>query len=86
MMKQFRLAALLLCSTGSSGCYAISQGNATLVNNSAIQIIVPLGFVLAVAFVVIGVAVALTTEDKERRGAALGIAGTATAVFLFLVA
>jgi hypothetical protein len=40
---------------------------------------------LAVVFVVIGVAVALQTENNERRNAALGISVGATVVFLLLV-
>jgi hypothetical protein len=41
---------------------------------------------LAAILVIIGVAVALTTDDKDRRGAALAIAGVATVVFLLVLA
>lgn len=85
-MKQFRLAALLLCSTASSGCYLVMQGRPDAANNVAVHSILPMSIGLAVIFVIIGVVVALQTEDKERRGAALAISGTATAVFLLLVA
>ncbi|MDX6558869.1 MAG: hypothetical protein QOF72_1918 [Blastocatellia bacterium] len=84
-MKQFRLAVLLLCSTVSSGCYAVMQGRPDTVNNNAVQVILPVAIGLAVVFVVIGVAVALQTENNERRNAALGISVGATVVFLLLV-
>jgi hypothetical protein len=48
--------------------------------------ILPWAIGLAAIFVVIGVAVALTTNDKDRRGAALAIAGVATVVFLLVLA
>jgi uncharacterized SAM-binding protein YcdF (DUF218 family) len=85
VMKQFRLAALLLCSTASSGCYLTTQGRPDTANNVAVQQILPAAIVLAVIFVIIGVSVALQTENKERKDAALAIAGTATAVFLLLL-
>jgi hypothetical protein len=84
-MKQFRLAALLLCSTASSGCYLVTQGRPDTANNVAVQLILPAAIGLAVIFVIIGVVVALQTENKERKDAALAIAGAATAVFLLLL-
>jgi hypothetical protein len=84
-MKQFRLAALLLGLMASSGCYLVTQGRPDTANNVAVQGILPAAIGLAVIFVIIGVVVALQTDDKERRGAALAISGAATAVFLLLV-
>lgn len=84
-MKQFRLAALLLCSVISSGCYAVVQGNPANLNNPAVHVALPAAIALAVIFVAIGVAVALQTENSDRRKAALGISVGATIVFLLLV-
>lgn len=68
----------------SSGCYAIVEVNVNY-RNAILSMILPGTIALAAAFVVIGVVVALTTDDKDRRGAALAIAGVATVVFLLVV-
>jgi len=85
VVKQLYLVAVLLCSMVSSGCYAVTQGRPDSANNVAVQVVLPVAAGLAVLFVIIGVAVALQTENNERRTAALAIAGTATAVFLLLI-
>ena len=69
----------------SSGCYAIVEVNVNY-HNAILSTILPGAIALAAIFVVIGVVVALTTDDKDRRGAALAIAGVATVVFLLVVA
>lgn len=84
-MKQFCLMALLVCSTLSSGCYAIVDANPNY-RSAILSMILPWAIVLAVLFVAIGVWVALTTNDKDRRGAALAISGVATVVFLLVTA
>jgi hypothetical protein len=84
-VKQLCLIALVLCSVFSSGCYLVTQGRPDAVNNTAVHTILPAAIVLAVVFMGIGVAVALQTENNERRTAALGVAGGAAAIFLVLL-
>ena len=84
-MRQLCLLVLFVGAMISSGCYAIVEVNVNY-RNAVLSMILPWAIVLAAIFVVIGVAVALTTNDKDRRGAALAIAGVATVVFLVVLA
>ena len=84
-MRQLCLILLLACSMISSGCYAIVEVNVNY-HNAILSMILPGVIGLAAILVIIGVAVALTTDDKDRRGAALAIAGVATVVFLLVLA
>jgi ABC-type transport system involved in cytochrome c biogenesis permease component len=68
-VRQLCLILLLVGSMISSGCYAIVEVNVNY-HNAIPSMILPRAIGLAALFVIIGVGVALTTDDKDRRGAA----------------
>jgi FtsH-binding integral membrane protein len=84
MKRLSQTLLLIFCSLFFSGCYLIAPNYPTL-NMQAVQVI-PIIMVLSVIFIVVGVGVTLSTTEKEKRDAALLIAGAATAVFLLLLA
>ena len=86
MKRFYQILIVIFCSLSSSGCYLyVVSGNATI--NNPENLIPPLviGMILAIVFVIISAIVTLQTENKERRDAALLIAGAATAVGLLLL-